>query len=498
MEIKYSIINISAIIVLALLTLGCLSCESSKKKVVSLPYDKQPNIILILADDMGYGDPQCYNANSKIPTPNIDALASEGMRFTDAHTNSSVCTPTRYGIITGQYAWRSSLKRGVTWSYDSLIIPKKTKTIATVLKDNNYQTAAIGKWHLGLGWQKAKDSVLFDKPITAGPINLGFDYFYGIAASLDIPPYVYIENEELTALPNGFSEGGSKDYKDDYWRKGPVAPDFNQYDVLNNLTTKVEVTIAEFSKKDDPFFIYFPLTAPHTPWIPQDKFKGISQAGNYGDLTVEVDDVVGRIQATIKLLNLEDNTIIIFTSDNGSAMRTEDMNSFDHASNGQWKGRKGDIYEGGNRVPFIVKWKGHIENGATSNQLVSTTDFYATFADISDTKLSQGKGSNHKDSQSFLPALLQQDSQSDMRTAMVYHSVVGMFALRDDTNVFIKGKGSGGFIEVPDTTGITASYQLYDLNKNPKQIDSLNIKNSTFQKQYLEKLNRIINGNHQN
>ncbi|WP_445734026.1 sulfatase family protein [Mariniflexile sp.] len=467
-----------------------ISCGSSNKKKVDEPQVKYPNIILILADDMGYGDPKCYNENSKIPTPHIDQLAKEGMLFTDAHTNSSVCTPTRYGIITGQYAWRSSLKKGVTWSYDSLIITKQTKTIASLLKKNGYQTAAIGKWHLGLGWQKEKDSVLFDKPLTAGPTDLGFDYYYGIAASLDIAPYVYIENNKVTELPTHYSEGGSKVYKDDYWRKGLAAPNFDHYKVLDNLTEHAEKTITDFSKKKEPFFLYLPLTAPHTPWIPKDGFKGKSQAGNYGDLAAEVDGVVGRIEALVKRLHIDENTIIIFTSDNGSALKSEEMQTFQHFANGAWRGRKGDIYEGGNRVPFIVKWPGKIQKGTVSNQLISTTDFYATFADLIDVYLDQGKGSNRKDSQSFLPALLQENPKDSMRTSMVYHSVVGMFALRDKDMVFVKGKGSGGFIEVPDTTQVKNPFQLYNLNKNPEQL--LISKNKELEQKLLKKLDSII------
>lgn len=463
-----NLVYYTLIIFIALAT----ACTTAKKENVSQEKAKHPNIILILADDMGFGDTKCYNAESKISTPNIDQLAKEGMRFTDAHTNSSVCTPTRYGIITGQYAWRSSLKKGVTWSYDSLIIPKNTKTIATILKDKGYQTAAVGKWHLGLGWQKDKDSVYFHKPLTAGPTDLGFDYYYGVAASLDIPPYVYIENNTITEIPNGYSEGGSKTYKDDFWRKGLVAPNFDHFNVLNHLTEKAEEKITKLSKDNKPFFMYFALTAPHTPWIPKEKFKGKSKAGNYGDLMAEVDDVVGRIERLTQELDIDKETIIIFTSDNGSALSSEMITNFQHLTNGNWRGRKGDIYEGGNRVPFIVKWPEKIAKGTQSDQLVSTTDFYASFADLVNENLTQGEGSNQKDSHSFLPALLDHKVQKNMRKSMIYHSVVGMFALRDNDLVYIKGKGSGGFLEVSDTTEIQEPFQLYNLTNDPKQLQN--------------------------
>ncbi|WP_194768610.1 sulfatase family protein [Tamlana sp. I1] len=469
------------------------ACHTSKKDKAVQEEIKQPNIILILADDMGFGDTKRYNHSSKIPTPNIDELAREGMRFTDAHTNSSVCTPTRYGIITGQYAWRSSLKKGVTWSYDSLIIPKKTKTIATVLKSKGYHTAAVGKWHLGLGWQKEQDSVLFDKPLTAGPTDLGFDYYYGIAASLDIPPYVYIENKKVTQVPNGYSEGNSKTYGGAFWRKGLVAPNFDHYNVLNHLTVTAEAKIKALSKEKAPFFMYFALTAPHTPWIPKDEYKGKSEAGDYGDLMVEVDDVVGRINNLLKSLDIDDNTIVIFTSDNGSALSSDLIAKYQHDTNGPWRGRKGDIYEGGHRVPFIVKWPEKIIQNTQSNQLVSTTDFYATFADIVNENTIQGTGSNRKDSQSFLPALLQEKVPRNMRQSMVYHSVVGMFGLRDKDYVYINGKGSGGFLEVPDTTHIKVPKQIYNLTQDATESENLFVSHAKLAERFQIKLDSIIN-----
>ena len=198
-------------IFLLFIYISVLSCSNQKheSKDLSSP-DPLPNIILILADDMGYGDPQCYNDDSQIPTPHLNRLAAEGMMFTNAHTNSSVCTPTRYGIITGEYSWRGPLKRGVTWSYDAPIIERNQTTIASMLKAHGYSTAAIGKWHLGMGWSKKDGNVMFQETISPGPNDLGFDYFYGIAASLDIPPYVYIENNHVTEVPGGFSEGGSQ------------------------------------------------------------------------------------------------------------------------------------------------------------------------------------------------------------------------------------------------------------------------------------------------
>ncbi len=425
-----------------------------------------PNIILILADDMGYGDPLCYNADSKVPTPHIDQLAREGIRFTDAHTNSGVCTPTRYGIITGQYSWRGPLKKGVTWSYDSLIIDTQSSTIASLLKSNGYQTACIGKWHLGLGWQKKNGIVQFDKPLTRSPVDLGFDSFFGITASLDIPPYVYIHNRNVVQQPTDSVRGPSPVMEEDFWRKGPVSPDFDHYQVLDRLTQEAEKTITERAKHRQPFFVYLPLTAPHLPWIPKDKFKGVSKAGTYGDLTAEVDATVGRINDLVKKLNIEGKTLIIFTSDNGSQFSSQRMARYNHRANGVWRGRKGDIYEGGHRVPFIVKWPGKVPANKRSAQLVATTDFYATFSEM----LGQPMPTSElKDSHSFLPVLTGKSPARPMRSGMIYHSSEGMFAYRNGDWVFIKGKGSGGFMETPDTTKIREPYQLYNVVSDPKQ-----------------------------
>ena len=438
--------------------------------------DAPPNIILILADDLGYGDPGSYNSESKIPTPHIDALAARGMRFTDAHTTSAVCTPTRYGILTGQYSWRGPLKQGVTWSYDSLIIDTSMATVADVLDRAGYRTACVGKWHLGLGWQTdSKGTVRFDQPLTTGPTDLGFDSFYGIAASLDIPPYVYLRDHQVVQQPTDSTAGTATGYFDDFWRMGPVSPDFDHYETLNHLTARAEEVIRDGADHEAPFFLYFPLTAPHLPWIPHPEFQGRSGVANYGDLTVEVDHVVGRITALVDSLGIADNTLVVLTSDNGSQLSSELMTQYAHRANGPWRGRKGDVYEGGHRVPFIVSWPGRIEAGSTSEGLVSTTDFYATFAELVGQPL---PGADRRDSQSFLShlrggvppiAIGATGSANGGRKAMVYHSAKGLFALRSGSQVYVAGRGSGGFLEVPDTTAAEPPYQLYDLSRDPSQ-----------------------------
>lgn len=478
---------------LLLLLVILISCNLKMKKEGLNEPEKLPNIILILADDMGYGDPGCYNDKSQILTPNIDKLAKEGIMFTNAHTNSSVCTPTRYGILTGEYAWRGQLKRGVTWSYDSLIIDTAETTIASLLKENGYHTSAVGKWHLGLGWTKSNGEVAFDKVIRPGPNELGFDYFYGISSSLDIPPYVYIKDSLVVEVPNASSEGTSKTAVDDFWRSGPVSPDFDHYDVLNHLTQEAERTIRYRSTQEQPFFLYFPLTAPHTPWIPKEKFQGTSDAGNYGDLAAEVDDVVGRIEKLLMELNLEEETLIIFTSDNGSPLKSSQMKAFNHSANGIYKGRKGDVHEGGNRVPFIVKWPGKIQEDVRTDQLVSTTDFLATFSDLVKNSKEPDQKINQKDSKSFLPYLFDTSKTKEARDQMIYHSASGMFGYRKEKWLFIQGKGDGGFIEPEDTTHVTEPYQLYNLEIDPAQKNNLYSNNQSRANDMLSELESLKN-----
>ena len=258
---------------------------------------KQPNIIYILADDMGYGDISSLNDQGGVPTPNMDRIVEEGIHFTDFHTNSSVCTPTRYGVLTGRYAWRSRLKTGVLWGYDEPLIESDRVTVASYLKSSGYTTAAIGKWHLGLGWQRQDTSrairkyewtdefkegddsnVDFSKKVTGGPATLGFDYSYIIPSSLDMSPYVYLENDWVVELPSAFTPGKSEtvDGRGVFWRSGEVAPSFDFEDVLPNLTRSAVSFIEKQADSEKPFFLYFPLPAPHTPWLPSSDTKGRS------------------------------------------------------------------------------------------------------------------------------------------------------------------------------------------------------------------------------
>ncbi len=407
----------------------------------------KPNIVFIMADDMGYGDLGCYNKKSKIPTPNFDRLAAEGMRFTDAHSPSAVCTPTRYGVLTGRYCWRSRLKRGVLNGYSPALIDTQRMTVASLLKQNGYATACIGKWHLGLGSDKKTD---YNKPLVPGPNALGFDYFYGIPASLDMTPYCYIENDRPVAKPTLTIEAG-KASEDGWWRAGAIAPGFKHVEVLPRLTEKAVEYIDNHAEKSPgkPFFMYFPLPAPHTPIAPADFVKGRSQAGGYGDFVVEVDWTVGEVTKALARNRLADNTLIILTSDNGSPGRTKINRAnysiielFGHYPSGDLRGIKADIWDGGHREPFIARWPGKIPPASTSDELICLTDLLATCAAVLGVELPDNAG---EDSYNILPALLGRKPGKPIRQAIVHHSGSGMFSIRQGQWKLILGRGSGGF-----------------------------------------------------
>ena len=433
----------------------------------------KPNIVLILADDMGYGDPGCYNSASKIPTPSMDRLATEGMRFIDAHSPSAVCSPTRYGLLTGRYSWRTRLQHGVLNGYSPSLIDSQRMTLASLLKQQGYTTACIGKWHLGLGNAPETD---YDQPLVPGPNALGFDEFFGIPASLDMPPYVYIENAGPVVAASGVIEAGKsrRDGGGGFWRTGPIAPGFRHVEVLPTITSQAVEFIERQAKhaSDQPFFLYFPLTAPHKPWMPTDEFMGQSRAGHYGDFTVQVDWTVSRIMGALDRLKLKDNTLLIVTSDNGARWTADDERKYDHLANHFLRGQKADIWEGGHRVPFMARWPGKITPGTTSDQVICQTDVLATFAAIVGAALPRDAG---EDSYNMLPALLGEDSGGPIREAVVHHSGDGMFAIRRGPWKLILGRGSGGNSQadhVKPKPGDPAG-QLYHLIEDPGEVTDL-------------------------
>lgn len=426
----------------------------------------RPNIIYILADDMGYGDASCLNEQSKIHTRHIDQLAANGMKFTDAHSSSAVCSPTRYGILTGRYNWRSDLQSGVLWSYDTALIAQKRLTVAGMLKNNGYNTACIGKWHLGLNWGKdASGKIDFKMPIYNGPVTLGFDYFYGITASLDIPPYFYIQNDRITAT--GIDTIAATTGKG-FWREGPIGNDFKHIEVLPRLTEKAVHYIAEQSKQSTPFFLYFPLPAPHTPILPTREFQGKSGTNAYGDFVLMVDDVVGKVMDAVNKNGIANNTIIIFTSDNGCSPMADfnELQSFGHNPSYVFRGTKADIYEGGHRIPFIISWPGKIRTGSSCDSTICLTDFMATCASILNYRLPEDAG---EDSYSLLPLVLPGSKTNYERTFTIHHSIFGEFSIRQGKWKLAICPGSGGWSHptpVEAREQVLPSVQLFDIEKD--------------------------------
>ncbi len=434
-----------------------------------------PNLIYILADDMGYGDLSCLNPDSKIHTPHLDQLAADGMRFTDAHSTSAVCTPSRYGILTGRYNWRSALKQGVTWGYSQHLIEDGRLTVAGLLRQHGYHTACVGKWHLGWDWAKtgtADDAVDYAQPIANGPCTFGFDTFFGISASLDMPPYVYVENDRATAIPDHQDPGCDLDdpqhpdtLRFKFWRPGPTAPDFRHQEVLPTLTRQAETYIAERAAAQQPFFLYFPLPAPHTPILPSPAFQGQSGTNPYGDFCLMVDDVVGRIMAAAEQAGVADNTIIVFTTDNGCSPMADfpGLARLGHHPSYHFRGHKADIYEGGHRIPLLLRWPARVRPGSQCDDPVCLVDLLATAAEIVGAKLPDNAG---EDSVSNLPLWLEKPAAAPLREATVHHSMDGSFSIRQGQWKLELCPGSGGWSwprPGEECAGLPP-VQLYDLN----------------------------------
>jgi arylsulfatase A-like enzyme len=485
------------------LTLACMSVAATADAHGAT---SRPNVILILADDLGYGDLGCYNPDAKIPTPNLDRLAATGVRFTDAHTPSAVCTPTRYGLLTGRYCWRTRLKSDVLDGFSPPLIDAGRPTIASVLQARGYRTACFGKWHLGMQWTRADDlpesldravrpagfrpgdGINFKRRITGGPTGVGFDYYFGISASLDMPPYCWIENE----LPVGNLTRRMPDKNEIYLSvaRGLWADGFELNQVMPTLKAKTTGWIEEQHRRDpeQPFFLYLPLTGPHLPVVPSEAFAEKSPAGPYGDFLMEVDDYIGAVMDTINRIGAQENTIVIFTSDNGglyhlwSPQEMDDLagyrptpralalDKFGHHSNGRLRGTKADIYEGGHRVPLIVHWPAGVKRSVTDAP-VELTDLFATIADITGAVLPAGVA---PDSFSFRPVLAQAGDRA-ARPFLVHHSLEGTFAVREGDWKYVESRGSGGFSiprSIPVGAGEAAG-QLYNLKEDGQETKNL-------------------------
>lgn len=431
-----------------------------------------PNIVYILCDDLGYGDVHALNPDRcKIATPNIDRLGTEGMIFTDCHASSSICSPSRYSILTGRYDWRTRLQHGVLGGDSEPLIEPGRLTVAGLLKQNGYTTAIIGKWHLGLQFDRDD----YAKPITDGPLQHGFDYFFGIAASLDMSPYDYIENNHWTEVPSARKKFPSFIYGTINAgpgpnRLGPAAPDFDAVNVLPDFTHRAVNYIGQRGADKKPFFLFLTLPSPHTPLVPSKEWQGKSSIGPYGDYVMETDWAVGQVLKAIDRADLRSNTIAIFASDNGAApyIDVEKLETAGHYPSAQFRGYKSDIWDGGQRIPFIVRWPGKIEPGSQSRQIVGLFDLIATCADILHAKLPDNAG---EDSVSLLPAFLGIDMQPlHENNAIVNHSGGnGRFGVRQDKWKLELCPGSGGWGKPGDAEALKEGlpiFQLYNLDND--------------------------------
>lgn len=445
--------------------------------------NRPPNIIFILADDLGYGDVHAMNPSGKIRTPNIDRIAAAGIAFTDAHSPSSVCTPTRYGLLTGRYAWRTRLKSNVLVAYDPPLIEDGRTTLPGMLRRQGYRTAAFGKWHLGLDWTTTDGRRPVDKPdtnnlryeatLTGGPLDRGFDTFFGMDAP-NYPPYTFMSQRSLVGRPDSFYP--RQPYRD--CRPGTGIRNWNLEAILPTLKQKAVEYIDDAKSSRQPFFLYLPLTGPHTPIAPSPAFKGISGLNAYADFVMEVDDLVGAVLDRLQATGQLDNTILIFTADNGCSPEADFafLKRLGHHPSGVFRGHKADIFEGGHRVPLLVQWPARIPAGCTVGQTVCLTDFMATFAALTHYRL---RSNEAEDSYDLLPLLLDPSRPTPIREATVHHSYLGDFAIRQGKWKLILTPGSGGWsfpIKPEDLKGLPA-VQLYDLEADPGETRNLQEQN---------------------
>ena len=428
---------------------------------------KPPNILVILVDDMGYGDLAAYNPESKIPTPHLDKLARDGMRFTDAHAPGPLCHLSRYGLLTGRYPFRANTG---AWRTQPSIGTGQL-TVASLLKEKGYHTAMVGKWHLGF-----KENG-YDKPLPGGPVDVGFESFFGIRASTDIPPYFYIRGNRAVEPPTktiaANNTPGWSRIQGAFWRGGGIAPDLRLDDVLPRFTKEALTVIADHDPEEgNPLFLYLAYPAPHTPWLPSPQFRGKSEAGIYGEFCSMVDAEVGRVLQGLESRKMADDTLVIFTSDNGPVWYDADVQRSGHDSAGGLRGMKADAWEAGHRMPFLVRWPGMVEAGSVTHHLVCFTDLLATFAELINGKLT-GKGA--LDSESFLPVLTDSSARHHPRGPIVMRAGSGAMMIRDQEWKLINQLGSGGFSNPkrvkpgPDDP----QGQLYNLSVDPSEKSNL-------------------------
>jgi arylsulfatase A-like enzyme len=447
---------------------------------------KKPNVIVILGDDMGIDSVLAFNPKLGLKTPAIDRLASEGMSFMDAHSTSGVCSPTRYGLLTGRYNWRSRLKRGIVGAWERPLIADKRITLPELFRDKGYDTCMIGKWHLGWRWPKKGGGVTeklgqidFTKPIKGGPVDHGFNYYYGDDVP-NWPPFAWRENDRMLTAPLITIKGGPAG------RNGGD-PRWDLTAVLLEYGKRCAEYVRGRKGKEQPFFLYFPMPSPHTPIAPGGKFKGITSISPYADFLVETDWAVGEILKALDDTGQADNTVVIFTCDNGTSPQAKfaQLESKNVRLRVNWRGWKADAYEGGHRVPFIVRWPGHIKPGTRSHETIVLTDIMATCASILGTTLPANAG---EDSINLLPMLRGAKLKKTLHDIVIHHSIGGQFAIRKGQWKLLLCRGSGGWS--PPREPVAAKQklpmlQLFDLGNDPKETKNL-------QAQYPDKVKELI------
>jgi len=459
--------------------------------------DRLPNIVVILADDLGYGDVGCYNPESKVPTPQLDRLAAQGMRFTDAHSASTVCTPSRYSLLTGRMCFRTGMRGVFTGAGGPCLIEEGRLTLPQMLRQRGYATACVGKWHVGLTFHDkdgrpinenglaAVKRIDYSRPIPDAPVHRGFDYFFGTACCPGTDwLYAYIEGDRVPVPPTGpLDRSGlpKHPYSHDN-RPGLIAPGFDLEELdlvfLEKSRGWLEQQVREHPER--PFFLYHAASAVHLPSFPADRFKGATKAGPHGDFIFELDYVVGRLIETLERLKVADNTLLIFTSDNGPEVSTVLRMRADYGHDGArpWRGLKRDNWEGGHRVPFIVRWPGRVEPGSTCEVPVCQTDIMATCAAIVGAKLPDNAA---EDSQSFLAAMLGESSPQDAQRVVLHQTISLALGIRRGVWKYLDHKGSGGnaydrgplqALMIEDTAP-QAPGQLYNLSSDPGERTNL-------------------------
>lgn len=471
----------------------------------------KPNIIFILADDMGYGDVHCLNPERcKLATPYMDKLAAQGMTFTAAHSTSAVCSPSRYGVLTGRYNWRSRLQKGIVGCYEKPLIPASRQTVAGLLKEQGYATGCVGKWHLGFDWPKKGGEIDYSQPITGGPTAVGFDYYFGVSVP-NWPPYCFIENEHTVGIPsvplpkkllgNNLSS-----------MPGLALPGWKLENILPSITDKACEFVATHAKADKPFFMYFALTSPHTPLSPTKEWVGKSGLGKYGDFVMQTDGAVGQVLAAVDKAGIADNTLVILTSDNGCApyvgveglqlkekgilaqkdhQRYKELEALGHYSSGDFRGHKADIWDGGHRIPFLIRWPAQIKAGSKSDQLVSLVDFMATCADILQVKI---PGNAAEDSVSLLP-IFKGQATAPVQDAVVLHSVDGAFAIQQENWKLVLCPSSGGWSNPKPGSKeakVLPSVQLYDMSKDMGEQTNESVKHPEIVERLTKRLEKLV------